>query len=83
MAQPVTEPEPEPVTAAGLSGADIIAFTSTGCHSIDVIKTSGYKADQWPGVIDTMIRRGASVAPEDRAVLEAYWLRVLARPIDR
>jgi cytochrome c5 len=73
---PVAAPAPAPSAAAPgsrtASGEDLLNTVCTQCHTLDNLKISPHKADEWPDVIDKMVQFGAEISAEDRKTIEAY-----------
>jgi cytochrome c5 len=75
---PVAAPAPAPAPSAAApgsraaSGEELLNTVCTQCHTLDNLKISPHKADEWPDVIDKMVQFGAEISADDRKTIEAY-----------
>ena len=44
----------------------------TVCHSITRVESAHHSASQWQSIVDSMIRRGAQLTPEEETVVVNY-----------
>lgn len=65
-------PAPTDPPVAVLDGKTLLEERCGSCHAIE--KATSHKAsyDEWTKVVDTMIKRGAKLSEEERAVLVQY-----------
>jgi mono/diheme cytochrome c family protein len=78
QAAPAPAPAPPPAAPAAppasraATGEELLNTVCTQCHTLDNLKASPHKADDWPEVIDKMVQFGAEISAEDRKAIEAY-----------
>jgi len=53
------------------------------CHSVEVAVQQRFGPQGWSDTLDRMIKYGAPIRPEDKAVLMAYLLRHYRDPVGR
>jgi len=54
------------------AGKAIVENACSKCHGVKKVEKAGKKAGEWEATLDRMIKKGAQVKPEDRAVILAY-----------
>ena len=59
-------------TPAGLDGKTLLAQRCNVCHPADYVAQLRGTADQWAGLVDTMVQNGAELNPQEQQVLANY-----------
>lgn len=60
------------VTTAALDGKTIIEAKCQNYHGLATVYNTQASADQWTGIVDNMIARGAVLTADERTVLIAH-----------
>ena len=53
-------------------GRDMVQMICTGCHDLSPITDGGFSRQDWETVVKSMIDMGASIKPEQVAVIANY-----------
>jgi competence ComEA-like helix-hairpin-helix protein len=56
-------------------GKDVVADTCTECHSLRRVKAQRLDEEGWKNILREMTENGASIEPDDRAVIVEYLTR--------
>ena len=56
-------------------GKDVVADTCTECHSLLRVKAQRLDEEGWKNILREMTENGASIEPDDRAVIVEYLTR--------
>ena len=56
-------------------GKKIVETACTSCHAIDVVTSKRMSKQEWQGVVNSMIDRGASLSKEDATAVVEYLAR--------
>ena len=54
------------------AGADVLKARCVSCHETDIITSQKLSLTGWTNSVNKMVRWGASITPEERAVLQPY-----------
>jgi cytochrome c5 len=64
------------------AGADVLKARCISCHDADIITSQKLSLTGWTNSVNKMVRWGASITPEERAVLQPYLAQhFTARPM--
>jgi hypothetical protein len=79
---PATAKLPEPATATslplasdtpvGMDGKTLLTQRCNACHPSDYVTQLRGTADQWAGLVSTMVQNGADLNPQEQQVLANY-----------
>ena len=61
-----------PVPTTNLDGASLVQVRCTVCHTVTRIETSNHTSAEWKSIVDSMIKRGAQLSPEEETVVVDY-----------
>jgi len=64
-----------PVLAQNLpdgNGKDVVERICSGCHDLSPITDAGFSRQDWETVVKSMIDMGATISPEQAAVITNY-----------
>jgi cytochrome c5 len=53
-------------------GAEVLKARCVSCHESDIITSQKLSLNGWTNSVNKMVRWGASITPEERAVLQPY-----------
>ena len=53
-------------------GADVLKARCVSCHETDIITSQRLSLTGWTNSVNKMVRWGASITPDERAVLQPY-----------
>jgi hypothetical protein len=54
------------------AGKAIVDNACSKCHSVKKVQSANKKAGQWEATLDRMIKKGAKIEPEERALVLQY-----------
>lgn len=61
-----------PASTTAIDGATLVSQRCTACHSMSRIESAHHSAAEWQTIVDSMIRRGARLTPEEETVVVNY-----------
>jgi cytochrome c5 len=71
-AEPPPSSASSPTSTTSIEGATLVQQRCTVCHSITRVESAHHSASQWQSIVDSMIRRGAQLTPEEETVVVNY-----------
>jgi hypothetical protein len=70
--EPLSSSTSPPASTSTIDGATLVSQRCTACHPITRIESAHHSAAQWQTIVDSMIRRGAQLTPEEETVVVNY-----------
>ncbi len=61
-----------PASTSTLDGATLLQERCAVCHPLNRVEASNHTAAQWGTIVNTMIARGAQLAPDEKTVVVNY-----------